>query len=325
MRSAHSVHGLNWRMPQNIYRGRFAPTPSGPLHLGSLLTALASYLQARAAGGAWLLRIDDLDAVRSRPEHTSTILRQLEAHALWWDETPRIQSDHRTEYASAFEQLRKLGLLYPCTCTRARLARESAPGPDGPVYSGRCRGLQAIPSRAAWRLRLPPGTETFEDRWQGQLTRDRERDIGDFIVKRVDGVIGYQLACVVDEAAQGITEVVRGADLIGSSFRQRALQRLLGLPQPAYAHLPLLVDAGGRKLSKQNHAAPLASARAGENLYLCLSALNQTPPVELRGETAQVLVEWARQNWNAERVPHRARLRMTELPDQTDSPTFGGR
>lgn len=295
-------------MQDPTYRGRFAPTPSGPLHLGSLLTALASYLQARTAGGAWLLRIDDLDTTRSRTEHTSTILRQLEAHALLWDETPRFQSEHRLEYETAFGRLQKRGLLYPCTCTRARLAREARPGIDGPIYSGRCRGLQAIPVHAAWRLRVAAGAAELQDRWQGLLNRDCERDVGDFVVKRVDGVIGYQLACAIDEAAQGITEVVRGADLVGSSFRQLCLQRALELPSPAYGHLPLLVDGGGRKLSKQNHAVPLVTAHASENLYFCLNALNQSPPTALRGAPAPVLVEWARRHWRAEQVPRCRRL-----------------
>jgi glutamyl-Q tRNA(Asp) synthetase len=300
-------------MIARAYRGRFAPTPSGPLHLGSLLTALASYLQARAAGGAWLLRIDDLDCQRSRPEHTSAILRQLEAHAMTWDETPRLQSAHRQEYEAAFERLRNGGMLYLCTCTRARLARESAMGCDGRVYSGRCRDLRVTAPRTAWRLRLAPGRLELIDRWQGRLVRECERDLGDFVVKRADGVIGYQLACVIDEAAQGITEVVRGADLIGSSFRQQCLQRALGLSSPAYAHLPLLVGGDGRKLSKQNHATALDSARASDNLGLCLGALQHSPPAELRGAPARTLVEWARQHWNPDRVPRRQHLPLHEL------------
>ena len=285
------------------YRGRFAPTPSGPLHLGSLLTALTSYLQARSAGGRWLLRIDDLDAERCRPEHSDAILRQLEAHQLLWDEPPRLQSRHAAEYEAAFGQLHDLGLLYPCACTRAQLARDSLPGVDGPVYAGTCRDSAPMAERLAWRLRAGEGELRMDDAWQGELRRYLRQDIGDFVVRRADGQIGYQLACVMDEAAQGITEVVRGADLIGSSFRQMRLQALLGLATPAYRHLPLLLDGEGRKLSKQNHAQPITSTRAGDNLHDCLELLGQAPPTSLRGAAAGEVMRWAQAQWNAQKVP----------------------
>ena len=285
------------------YRGRFAPTPSGPLHLGSLLTALASYLQARSAGGRWLLRIDDLDAERSRPEHSDTILRQLVAHQLLWDEPPRLPSRHAAEYEAAFGQLHDLGLLYPCACTRAQLARDSLPGVDGPVYAGICRDSAPMAERLAWRVRAGEGELRMDDAWQGELRRSLRQDIGDFVVRRADGQIGYQLACVVDEAAQGITEVVRGADLIGSSFRQMRLQALLGLATPAYRHLPLLLDGEGRKLSKQNHAQPITSTTAGDNLHDCLELLGQAPPPALRGAAVGEVMRWAQAQWNAQKVP----------------------
>lgn len=285
------------------YRGRFAPTPSGPLHLGSLLTALASYLQARSADGRWLLRIDDLDEGRSRPEHIETILRQLEAHQLHWDEPPRLQSRHVDAYEAACEQLHDLGLLYPCACTRAQLAQDSLAGIDGPVYAGTCRDSPSLAERLAWRLRVTAGELRMDDAWQGPLRRDLERDIGDFVLRRADGQIGYQLACVVDEAAQGITEVVRGADLIGSSFRQRHLQGLLSLPTPDYRHLPVLTGADGRKLSKQNHARPIDALHASENLHYCLELLGQAPPAALRGARAGEMLHWGLEHWNAAAVP----------------------
>jgi len=294
------------------YRGRFAPTPSGPLHLGSLLTALASYLQARGAGGSWLLRIDDLDTERSRPRHIDAILHQLEAHQLLWDEPPRLQSRHVPEYEAAFGQLHDLGLPYPCACTRAQLARDSLPGVDGPVYAGTCRDSAPMAERLAWRLRAGEGGLRLEDAWQGALQRSLQRDIGDFVVRRADGQIGYQLACVVDEAAQGITEVVRGADLIGSSFRQLRLQALLGLATPDYRHLPLLLDAAGRKLSKQNHAPPIASREAGNNLHDCLELLGQAPPPALRGAAAGEVMRWGQAQWKAQKVP--AGLQMPPGP-----------
>ncbi|HWY24766.1 MAG TPA: tRNA glutamyl-Q(34) synthetase GluQRS [Nevskia sp.] len=285
------------------YRGRFAPTSSGPLHLGSLLTALASWLQARAAGGSWLLRIDDLDAERCRPEHADAILRQLEAHGLLWDEPPRVQSRQLPEYEAAFERLHDLGLLYPCACTRAQLAQDSPPGVDGPVYAGTCRDRAAMSERPAWRLRVGAGTLRLDDPWQGGLKRELQQDLGDFVLRRADGQIGYQLACVVDEAAQRISEVVRGADLIGSSFRQRHLQELLGLPAPAYRHLPVLAGADGRKLSKQNHARPIDAAHAAANLHDCLELLGQAPPTALAGAAAGEMLRWALSHWNSAAVP----------------------
>jgi glutamyl-Q tRNA(Asp) synthetase len=278
------------------------------LHLGSLLTALASWLQARSAGGAWLLRIDDLDGDRCRPEHADTILRQLEAHGLLWDETPRLQTQHVAEYEMAWEQLRHAAPLYPCGCTRARLARDSLPGIDGPVYAGTCRQHPPQTPRPAWRLRVGQGALELADAWQGPLRRDLQRDIGDFVIRRADGQVGYQLSCVVDETAQDIGEVVRGADLIGSSFRQLYLQRLLGLPAPAYRHLPVLVGADGRKLSKQNHAQPIDAVHAGDNLHYCLALLGQEPPPMLRGAAVAEILRWAQQNWNAQRLPPGATL-----------------
>lgn len=295
------------------YRGRFAPTPSGPLHLGSLLTALASWLRARQAGGDWLLRIDDLDQARCPPGARETILRQLEAHGLHWDGTPRIQSEHLREYAAALEQLRAQGGVYPCNCTRARLAIESRSGPDGPVYSGRCRATPADSAAAnALRWRVPGGRVVLDDPIQGQLWRDAESEIGDFVLRRGDGIYGYQLACVVDEQAQGITEVVRGADLIGSSLRQLLLLRALSLSVPTYVHLPVLAAPDGRKLSKQNGAAALDERSASHNLLLCLRALGQEPPAALRGAATREILDWALRHWSLALV---VPTRQQAIPD----------
>jgi glutamyl-Q tRNA(Asp) synthetase len=290
------------------YRGRFAPTPSGPLHLGSLVAALGGFLQARTARGTWLLRIDDLDAGRSRPEFADQIQRQLEAHGLLWDETPRWQSQHVESYEAAFQRLEQRGLLYPCSCTRAVLARESRAGPDAPVYAGRCRRALAGHGRVAWRLRVADARLELQDPWQGQLSRALAADIGDFIVRRADGAIAYQLACVVDEHAQAITEVVRGSDLIGSSFRQLHLHGVLGLRPPAYCHLPVLVDDSGRKLSKQNHAPPLHDGSAAGNLVQALRALGQSPPAELVHAHARTVLDWAVQHWRPDQIAHAREL-----------------
>jgi glutamyl-Q tRNA(Asp) synthetase len=291
-----------------VYRGRFAPTPSGPLHLGSLLTALAGWLQARTAGGRWLLRFDDLDSPRCQPGADDQILRQLEAHGLHWDESPRWQSRHVEDYRAALERLRAQGRLYACGCTRAQLQRSALPGPDGPVYPGTCRD-RAQPGAGALRVRVTAGTDTLDDPWQGLQRRELERDIGDFIVLRRDGRIAYQLASCVDEAAQGITEIVRGADLLGSSFRQAYLRRCLDLAAIPSRHLPVLTGADGQKLSKQNHAPPLDASQAPEQLWRCLEWLGQAPEPRLRQASVGSLLAWAQAHWEPGRVP-----RLGSLP-----------
>ena len=287
------------------YRGRFAPTPSGPLHLGSLLTALASFLAARHTGGAWLLRVDDLDGPRCRPEHADTILRQLEAHGLHWDETVRYQSRHEPDYEAAFERLLHAGHCYRCSCTRARLAASSRPGVDGPVYPGTCRDAGIDSPDTAWRLRLPPGSVELDDPLHGRLLRDLQQEVGDFVIRRADGRIGYQLASVVDEAAQGITDVVRGADLIGSSLRQVWLMQRLGQSPPAFLHIPVLLDAAGHKLSKQNHAAPIGNDTAAQNLIRGLTLLGQAPfAADWHGRIDDILARAIR-DWDPALIPRR--------------------
>ncbi|MFT4046068.1 MAG: tRNA glutamyl-Q(34) synthetase GluQRS [Solimonas sp.] len=290
------------------YRGRFAPTPSGLLHEGSMLTALASYLDARAHGGRWLLRIDDLDAPRCMRGAADGILRQLEAHGLFWDEAPRYQSAHGNAYREALQQLKTAGRLYTCRCTRAELAHTSRTGPDGPVYAGTCRerhlhlveaGMDA--GQEAMRYASEDIDLAYVDRIQGALQRHLRQDVGDFPVLRRDGIIGYHLACAVDEDAQGITHVVRGADLIGSTFAQLALLRTLGLRIPRYAHVPVLCGADGIKLSKQNHAHPVDSARPADTLRRCLRHLGQDAPDEL-GAAGEML-PWAIGRWRISAIP----------------------
>lgn len=296
------------------YVGRFAPTPSGPLHLGSLLTALAGWLQARAAGGHWLIRIDDLDRPRCPPGTDTLILRQLEQHGLHWDDSPRYQSAHQAEYREALEALAQAGHLYACDCTRARLLATSRPGPDDPVYDGHCRDRQLPVPGQALRLRCGPGPVSLDDPWQGLQHRDLATEIGDFIVWRRDGIAGYPLACVVDDAAQGITEIVRGADLLGSTLRQRHLMSLRGQALPAARHLPVLVGADGRKLSKQNHARALDPEQAGANLWRCLAWLDQDPPPGLQGAASAELLAWALAHWKPGRLRARLRLEVEQAP-----------
>lgn len=292
---------------QRPYRGRFAPTSSGPLHLGSLSTALASYLDARHAAGRWLLRIDDLDAPRCRPEHADTILRQLEAHGLHWDETVRYQSRQTADYETAFDRLQAAGHCYLCTCTRARLAETSHQGVDGPVYAGIC-SQASREGHGAWRLRVPSGEISLEDRLHGHISRNMQADIGDFVIRRADGLIGYQLASVIDEQEQKITALVRGADLIGSSLRQKHLMQHFDVDPPTYLHVPVLLDASGLKLSKQNHALPIASANAAQNLIRALTLLGQIAfAADWHGRTDEIL-RLAVRNWNPALIPRRLGL-----------------
>lgn len=297
-------------MRTDAYRGRFAPTPSGPLHLGSLLTALASWLDARRRGGGWLLRIDDLDRARCPPGTDAVILRQLEAHGLHWDESPRYQSAHVAEYRDALHRLMEARLLYACTCSRAVLKQAARRGPEGPVYPGTCRTAGYPLARASLRVRLPDRELCFDDAWQGRQCRVLASEVGDFIVRRANGEIAYQLACAVDEQAQRITDVVRGADLLGSTFCQAWVQRELGHAPPRYAHLPVVTDARDRKLSKQNHAPAVDACDAAANLRLCLRLLNQE---DVGGDGPGDILAAARERWDAARVSRTAQIRALPL------------
>ncbi|NYT37892.1 tRNA glutamyl-Q(34) synthetase GluQRS [Allopusillimonas soli] len=249
------------------YRGRFAPSPSGPLHNGSLLAAMASYLDARAHGGEWLLRIEDIDEPRSIPGVDRIILQQLRTLGMHWDAEPTWQSERLPLYQAAFDRLRAQGLAYGCACTRQELPSEGR-------YPGTCsRGLPPGRRARAWRFRVPAGTERFTDRWHGAQQQDVQEETGDFIIRRADGYWAYQLAVVVDDGHQGITDVVRGADLLTSTARQRILQRQLGYPCPRVMHIPLMYDEHGRKLSKQNHAAAMDLARPVDTLNKAWQAL----------------------------------------------------
>lgn len=233
------------------YVGRFAPSPSGPLHLGSLVAAVASYADARAYQGRWLLRIEDIDQPRVLAGADRFIMAQLQSLGMQWDDAPVWQSTRLAAYQAAFDTLLANQNVYGCACTRQEI------NPSSP-YPGTCRaGLP--PGRAArsWRFKVPPGIERFTDRWQGPCQQDVEHQMGDFVVRRADGLWAYQLAVVIDDGAQGITDIVRGADLLESTAAQRVLARCLGIDYPSVMHVPLARDASGRKLSKQNHAPAL--------------------------------------------------------------------
>ena len=286
-----------------MYVGRFAPSPTGPLHFGSLVAAAASWLDARAARGRWLVRIEDLDQPRTLPGAADDILRGLERLGLTWDGPVLYQSLRGARYEEALQKLQ--ASTYWCGCTRSEIA-DSALGlaADGAqIYPGTCRtGLPAGRAARALRLAVDPHTVSFVDRVQGLCEQDLAREVGDFVLYRADGQVAYQLAVVVDDAEQGITDVVRGADLIDSTGRQLLLQRLLGYPQPHYLHVPVAVNAKGEKLSKQTGARALDPSRRGELLPRVLSFLGQRATADL---------DEAVSDWDPARIP-RARVKAID-------------
>lgn len=286
--------------------GRFAPSPSGPLHFGSMVAALGSSLSARAAGGRWLLRIEDVDTPRIVPGAAEGILRTLEQFGFEWDGPVVWQSRRTDAYRAAFEALRAAGRVFPCACTRKEIA-DSALARDGTRrYPGTCRdGLAPGREARAWRLRVEPGEVSFDDAVQGLIREDVAADVGDFVLLRADGLFAYQLAVVVDDAEAGVTEVVRGADLLDSTGRQLLLQRLLGHPQPRYAHLPVASNAAGEKLSKQTLARAVEGADPARVLVDALDFLGQEPPAGLAEAGLAAVWAWARQHWSMARVPRR--------------------
>jgi len=286
------------------YRGRFAPSPTGPLHFGSLIAAVASYVDARAHGGEWLVRIEDLDLPRVVPGTADDILRTLAAFGLHWDANVVAQSTRSAAYHAALHELRRQGRVYACACSRREIADSGLAGIEGYVYPGTCRsGLPAGRIARAWRVDTRGAIVGFEDAIQAPLEHELEKHVGDFVIYRSDSVYAYQLAVCVDDAEQGITHVVRGADLIQSTTRQIWLQRLLGVPTPLYAHCPVAVDMNGEKLSKQTRAKPITPHRATALLVAALRFLGQSAPAGLERESVDAVLGWAIENWSLEAVP----------------------
>jgi glutamyl-Q tRNA(Asp) synthetase len=276
------------------YVGRFAPSPTGKLHLGSLVAAVGSFCDARSRAGRWLVRMEDLDTARLVPGCAAQMLRTLEAFGLGWDGAVEYQSARISHYAAALDSLRARGVTFECSCSRRE--REGQGG-----YPGTCRNGPARPGPTATRFAVDEGMVSFEDRVQGRCTFNlRER--GDVIIRRRDGAFAYQLAVVVDDALQEITDVVRGADLLDSTPWQLALQRVLALPAPRYLHLPLIVEPGGAKLAKSRRSVPLDPTQAGRQLVGALRLLRQEPPAKLELEPAPTVLEWACANWRPERL-----------------------
>jgi glutamyl-Q tRNA(Asp) synthetase len=339
------------------YRGRFAPSPTGPLHFGSLVAAVGSYLDAKYHHGTWLVRMEDLDSPRCILGAAEDILRTLAAFGLQSDEPVLYQSQRTATYEEALRQLQTSGVVYPCCCTRKEIADSALHGIEGLVYPGTCRdGVPEGREGKSWRVRTnnhyrhsraggnpaiqnafylnPPdshlrgitsdlparglsqmassstndetqsitGEIKFDDVLQGHVTQNIEKEIGDFVVKRVNGLFSYQLAVVVDDAFQGITHVVRGADLLASTARQIHLQHMLGLPTPVYMHLPVAVNESGEKLSKQTLAAPVNISRAAATLISVINFLQLQPPAELAECDVRTVLDWAIRNWDASKL-----------------------
>lgn len=290
-------------------RGRFAPSPTGPLHFGSLVAAVGSYLDARSCQGEWLVRMEDLDPPRVVAGAADDILRTLEAFGLFWDGDVMFQSRRGDAYCAALEELHQQGALYPCHCSRREIADSALETAAGLIYQGRCRtGMRKGREGNALRLITDNIPIHFHDRLLGDYGQRLETEVGDFVLRRADGLYAYQLAVVVDDAEQGVTHIVRGADILESTPRQIYLQRLLSLPTPSYLHLPVAVNVQGEKLSKQTLAPALKSENPVPQLVRVLEFLGQQPPPELAGAGLQDFWAWAVANWAVHKIPSRRML-----------------
>jgi glutamyl-Q tRNA(Asp) synthetase len=284
------------------YRGRFAPSPTGLLHLGSMYTALASFLQAKSHKGLWLLRLDDVDTPRVTSGASDAIMRTLERHALHWDEAVVMQSRKTESYEAATEQLEAAGRLYPCSCSRKQLATLRLKN-ESVVYPGTCRNAR-IPRSRPHALRVLAGNAVIsvEDKLQGPQCWDMGCEVGDFVVLRRDGVFSYHLATVIDDWESGVTEVLRGCDLLEATPQQIHLQSLLGLRRLDYLHVPIVVNRQGIKLSKQNLAKAVDGRNPSATLFELLLSLNQSPTEDIRGAPTEEILAWATQTWDASKL-----------------------
>ncbi|MFJ3263884.1 tRNA glutamyl-Q(34) synthetase GluQRS [Pseudomonas sp. NPDC086581] len=295
-------------MPASRYVGRFAPTPSGYLHFGSLVAAVASYLDARAVGGKWLVRMEDLDPPREMPGAQAAILETLERYGFEWDGPVERQSERGEAYAAQVEQWLRSGLAYACTCSRKQLE-----GSNG-IYPGTCRDAQHDwHGDVAIRIRVPELDYRFTDRLQGEFHQHLGREVGDFVIRRRDGLFAYQLAVVLDDAWQGVTDIVRGADLLDNTPRQLYLQELLGIAAPRYLHVPLIIQPDGHKLGKSYRSPPLEADQAAPLLVRALKALGQKPPTELLQATPHEVLAWGSAHWDANAIPHSLTLEDARL------------
>lgn len=287
------------------YIGRFAPSPTGPLHFGSLIAAVASYLDAKSQQGQWRLRIEDLDQTREIAGASDAILKTLAAYQFEWDGAVVYQHKRQAIYAEALHQLTQQQLIYPCTCSRKEVADSAHHEVNRAlVYSGHCLTRPIKPNiPPAWRIKTNHQLIRFEDAVQGSQSQNLSHAVGDFVLKRADGYFAYQLAVVADDAEQGITHIVRGADLLDSTPRQIYLQQCLGYRTPRYAHIPVITNAQGEKLSKQTCASAIEPETAGPTLLAALTFLGQAPPADLCHATIAEIWQWAIAAWRLTHVP----------------------
>jgi len=302
-------------MTSPVYRGRFAPSPTGPLHFGSLVAAVASHADARHHDGTWLVRIDDVDRARSRPDAERQILHALQIFGMHPDQAPIRQSERTERYIAVLDRLIRRGSAYRCTCSRKVIAAVARVGIEGPVYPGTCRLTPPESDKpAAWRAIVTGEPVQFEDRILGRISQNLGTDVGDFVISRMDGFTAYQLAVVVDDFDQGITDIVRGADLLWSTPRQIWLQGLLGFSRPRYAHIPLVYGQDGHKLSKSDSAHAVNNEHPVHGLSAAWLHLGQEkPPGDLASSRA--FWDWAVPRWAPDSIPHD----RNERHERTDS------
>jgi glutamyl-Q tRNA(Asp) synthetase len=286
------------------YRGRFAPSPTGPLHFGSLVAAMGSYLEAKSCRGEWLVRIENIDSPREVTGAAKEILDTLEALGMEWDGEVVYQDQRHEAYQAALTMLEQRSMVYPCTCSRKEIADSGIIHREAGAYPGTCRaGLSDYRNSASLRVRTHDDPIEFKDTLLGPVRQQLTSTTGDFVLRRADGIYTYQLAVVVDDAAQGITHVVRGSDLLDSTPRQIYLQHLLGYSTPTYMHLPLATNAQGEKLSKQTRAAAIDLSNPVAQLVSALEFLGQNPPAEMVESSLASLWQWSLANWSLQRIP----------------------
>lgn len=290
----------------STYRGRFAPSPTGPLHFGSLVSAVGSFLDARSVGGTWLVRIEDLDPPREIPGAADDILRTLERFGFYWDESVLYQSLNQAAYQQALEKLTDKQRIYPCSCSRKDILEQTG---QTTLYPGSCRdGIRENHKPQTLRMRVGNTVIEYRDRLAGTLREDLASSVGDFVIKRAEGLFAYQLAVVVDDAEQGITDVVRGYDLFDNTARQIHLQQQLDYATPRYLHLPLATWPDGGKYSKQTHAPPLAQRDPVVQLVQAFRFLGQAVPDELATEQLDAVWQWAIDNWRMAQIPKQSAI-----------------
>lgn len=295
-----------------VYRGRFAPSPTGPLHFGSLIAAVGSFLQARAQQGEWWLRIENIDPPREATGAIDAILHCLEAHGLTWDGEVQYQFHRQERFAAALDEIQQIGRLYVCSCSRQQIADATGQSCGPLIYPGTCRQKKPFGHGPyTKRVNTQNSVIQFKDTIQGKQYVNLEKESGDFVLQRRDDLYSYQLAVALDDAEQGMTEVVRGSDLLDSTPRQIFIQQLLGFSPPRYTHLPVAVDsATGQKLSKQTRAPALINSQATQNLWKVLEFLGQQPPPELRQTSVKELLSWAIPHWQLTAVPRCAAIKI---------------